>query len=130
MGSLLFMRVIVAGSRSITDYNLIKNTLLSYFKSKGLHHQDIEIVSGTAKGVDRLGEQFAEEKHCKLAKFPADWDRYGKSAGYRRNEQMAKYAKEDNGVLFAFWDGTSKGTMHMINIAKEQGLVVNIVKVD
>lgn len=123
----MIMRVIVAGSRTIQNYNLVESTLLKFFKSKKLHHQDIEIISGTARGADQLGEQFATKKNCKLTKFPADWDKYGKSAGYRRNAEMAKYAKESNGVLFAFWDGQSKGTNHMINLARENGLEVHVI---
>ena len=90
----------------------------------------MEIISGTAKGADKLGEAFADKCHIKVKRFPADWITYGKSAGYIRNEQMAKYAMSDNsyGVLIAFWDGKSKGTMHMINLAKKHGLEVHIVK--
>jgi len=58
----------------------------------------------------------------------ADWDKYGKSAGYKRNEEMAIYSKEDNGVLIAFWDEVSKGTKHMIDLANKHGLKVFVVK--
>jgi len=57
----------------------------------------------------------------------AEWDKYGKSAGYKRNEQMAIYAKEDNGVLIAFHNG-SKGTKHMIDLANKHGLRVFVIK--
>lgn len=59
----------------------------------------------------------------------ANWDLYGKSAGYRRNEDMAKYAKEDTniGVLIAFWDRVSKGTKHMIDLANKYRLRVFVV---
>jgi glycerophosphoryl diester phosphodiesterase len=55
--------------------------------------------------------------------FPAEWDKYGKSAGYRRNEQMAQYAE----VLVAFWDYNSPGTRHMINLAKQYNLEVHVI---
>ena len=64
-----------------------------------------------------------------LKKFPANWDLYGKRAGYIRNEQMAKYAMSDNsyGVLIAFWDGKSRGIKHMIDLANKYGLEIHIV---
>ena len=61
--------------------------------------------------------------------MPANWDLYGKSAGFRRNIEMADYAIADNsrGILLAFWDGKSKGTKHMIDIANKYKMEVNIV---
>lgn len=117
-------KVIVAGSRDYTNFEKVEYELMMYFKANGLHRADVEIVSGCAKGADTLGIQFAEKYGLKLAKFPADWDQYGKRAGYLRNEQMAKYAD----VLFAFWDGTSKGTNHMINLARDNNLDVHVIK--
>ena len=86
--------------------------------------QITEIVSGGAKGVDKLGEDWAEANYMSLKIFPANWYKYGKSAGYKRNEEMAEYAD----ALIAIWDGKSKGTKHMIDIAKKQGLIVAIFK--
>ena len=93
------MKVIVAGSRTFYNFELVEHTLMMYFKEHNLHRADIEIVSGTAKGADKLGEQFAAKYNLKLTKFPADWDQFGKRAGILRNIEMANYAK-DNGVLF------------------------------
>lgn len=121
--------VIVAGSRSMNDYELLEKTLTEYFERKGISNEEVEIVSGTARGTDSLGEKFAEEYHCTLTKFPADWNRFSKSAGYKRNVQMAEYASKSNGVLFAFWDGVSKGTKHMIDIGNEYQLEVNVVRI-
>jgi len=83
---------------------------------------DIEIVSGGARGADALGERYAKDRGYSLRVFPAEWDRYGKRAGYLRNAEMAKYAN----ALLAFWDGESRGTRHMIQIARESGLKVGI----
>ena len=74
-----------------------------------------EIYSGGAKGVDAFGERFAEEVRLPLFIFEADWKRFGKSAGYKRNVDMAREAD----ALIALWDGQSKGTLHMINIAEK-----------
>lgn len=79
-----------------------------------------------ANGADTLGETYAKNNCFQIRYFPADWDKFGKSAGYIRNKQMAEYAsyRKGYGALIAFWDGKSKGTMHMINLAKEYCLKV------
>lgn len=113
------MKIIIAGSRDFNDYLLVKYTLLP-FTSK---LEEVEIVSGGAKGADRLGEILAKEFNYNLKIFPADWS-LGKQAGYLRNKQMAEYGE----ALVAFWDGESRGTKMMINLAKEKGLKVKVVK--
>ena len=112
-------KVIVAGSRTITDKDFIFQKLDHLLRN--LHN--IEIVSGTAQGPDRIGELYAIHRNLGLIRFPADWDTYGKSAGYIRNRQMAEYATH----LVAFHNGYSKGTKHMINIARELNLEVRVV---
>ena len=83
-------------------------------------------MSGTARGVDRFGEQWAIENNVAIKRFPADWDTHGKRAGYLRNIQMDDYAD----ALIAVWDGESRGTKHMIEEAKRKGLewFVHLVK--
>lgn len=127
------MRVIIAGSRTFNNYKFLKANCLKIFrqlKAEGYDtkRETLEIISGTARGADRLGEQFAEEFNLKVVRFPADWNKYGKRAGYIRNEQMALYAKEDNGVLIAFWNETSKETKHTIDLANKHRLKVFVVK--
>ncbi len=114
------MKIIIAGGRDFTNYELLKHFVAECLL--GIVG-DIEIVSGGAKGVDELGELFAFEHKLKLTKFPADWNKYGKSAGPIRNAEMANYAN----MLIAFWDGQSKGTKNMIDCATKKGLVVKIV---
>ncbi len=124
------LRVIIAGSRNFDDYKLLRREvctiLIKHNKSKEL----IKIISGKARGADILGERFAEEFNLEVGEFPAAWDKLGKRAGYVRNAEMAKYAVADDnfGVLIAFWDGKSKGTKHMIDLAKRYGLEVHIVR--
>lgn len=113
------MKVIIAGSRTFNDYPKLKKKLDSILKNQ----KDITIISGTASGADRLGERYADENHHKLEKYPAMWDIFGKSAGYKRNEEMANIA--DSCVVF--WDGKSKGTKHMIDIAKKNKLKLRII---
>jgi hypothetical protein len=109
---------IIAGSRDITNYDFLCRCIDS------LDIQITKIISGGARGVDALGERYARDNSIPLMIMQADWDRYGKSAGYKRNEQMAKTAQ----MLIALWDGKSRGTMHMINIAKARGLTVHVFR--
>lgn len=85
--------------------------------------EDIEVVSGTAKGADLLGEQYAKEKGYTIKRFPADWDTHGKKAGYIRNVQMAGYATH----CVVFWDGKSSGTKMMVDICKQKNIPHKIV---
>lgn len=122
------VRVIVAGSRTFSNFSLLEKELMLFFKEHQLHRSDVEIISGTANGADKLGEKFAEKYGLACTKFPADWDKNGKSAGYIRNEEMAKYAGENSdGVLFAFWNNISSGTKNMINIARKYKLIINVI---
>ena len=112
-------KVIIAGSRTFDDYKLLCD-YVDYKLSK--IDEQIEIVSGGARGADALGERYAHDKGYSLHVFPADWDYYGKRAGYLRNIQMAEYAD----ALLAFWDGKSKGTKHMIDEAKARNLKIGV----
>lgn len=121
------IRVLIAGSRDFNDFELLDKAVKHYLKQYGLHRQDIEVVSGGARGADKLGEQFANKYSIKLTIFPADWNTYGKSAGYIRNEQMIKYIG-DTGIVFAFWDGQSHGTAHTIKLANKYNIKVHIIR--
>ena len=105
------MKVIVAGSRSIESLGVVKKAI----EDSGF--EITEIVSGRAKGVDRLGEHYALVRSIPTKLFPADWDKHGKAAGPMRNREMANYA--DAAVII--WDGVSKGTKHMIYEMNKRG---------
>ncbi len=114
------MKVIIAGGRDFNDYDFLLREVDKILVWKYI---DIEIVSGTANGTDKLGERYASEWGFPVKQFPANWGLYGKSAGYIRNEEMAKYSE----LLIAFWDGKSKGTKHMIDLANKHGLKVEVI---
>jgi len=117
------LKTIIAGSRGIESYETVKHAI---FNASMCGVPEItEVVSGTARGVDLLGEKYARDNGIPIKKFPAQWSKFGKSAGYKRNEEMAEYAD----ALISVWDGKSKGSKHMINIAKEHGLEIYIYKV-
>jgi hypothetical protein len=116
------MKVIIAGSRTFDNYLVLKKYCDKILSN--VDKSDIEIVSGGARGADFFGEKYAQENSYGIKLFPANWDKYGKSAGYIRNQEMAKYAD----ALIAFWDGTSRGTKHMIDLAKKHDLKVRVYK--
>lgn len=125
------IRVIIAGTRDFNRYELLETeaaALVDWLKSQ---HPDctITIVSGGARGADLLGERFARSHKYKLVRVPADWQKYGNHAGPIRNRQMLNYAREAIGVLLAFWDGKSRGTRNMIDIAKDAGIDVHVIPV-
>jgi len=114
------MKVIIAGSRGFSDFQLLYSKCEEILKDLS----EIEIVSGTARGADKLGEHYASLKGHSVAKFTADWDKHGKAAGYVRNKEMAEYAD----MLIAFWDGESRGTKHMIDLATVKDIKVHVIK--
>mgnify|MGYP003135264608 CR=1 FL=1 len=114
-------KLIVAGSRTFapTDSDAAEflSKLDKQLSNKAKTHQ-IVIVSGTAAGADRFGEYYAKLRGYTVERYPADWATHGKSAGYKRNVRMAKVAD----ALTTFWDGESRGTKHMIDIAQSHNL--------
>lgn len=109
------MKTIIAGSRSFNNFKLLTEICDKEIIT--------EIISGTARGADTLGEYYAVTHNILIKRFPANWNKYGKSAGYIRNKKMAEYAD----ALIAFWDGKSKGTKHMIDLATNQGLKIKVI---
>ena len=121
-------RVIIAGSRTFDDYDSLVYLVDSTLATLGVDSNSTEIVSGTAKGADSLGEKYANDRGIKIKQFPALWKRYGKSAGMIRNREMLEYINQDgyNGVVLAFWDGKSRGTYNTIQQGKKMGLLVEV----
>ena len=105
--------------------------VLQVFKiiSEYLVKHNYILRSGGAKGADRLGECYAFDNGYSVIRFQALWGVYGKSAGPRRNNEMAKFASESgSGTLIAFWDGESRGTKNIIDTARRYGLHVIVVE--
>jgi hypothetical protein len=112
------MKVILAGSRTIHDYDVVKEAI----EKSGF--QVGEVVSGSSPGVDRLGEEYAEEKGIPVQRFEANWKVYGRGAGYKLNEAMARYAD----ALVAVHNG-SLGTENMIRRMQAAGKPVHEVDI-
>lgn len=114
-------RVIIAGGRDFTDYNLLRSTMDVLLRNK-LRKEKIVVICGMAKGADMLGARYAKERGYHVRYFPAEWDKLGKRAGIIRNEEMAQNAD----ALVAFWDGSSHGTKNMIETAERYNLAVRV----
>lgn len=110
------MRVIIAGSRGINDYEIVEDAI------KESQFPISVVVSGGAKGVDALGELYAESMNIPLHVFEPAWDVHGRAAGPIRNRKMAENAD----ALIAIWDGKSRGTKNMIETAEKLGLIVYV----
>ncbi len=107
-------RVVIAGCRYFDDYNKAK-TRIDDLLSKIQKEEKIIILSGGCKGADLLGERYAKEKGYDIEYHPANWKRYGRAAGQKRNEDMAKECD----IVICFWDNESKGTKGLIEYAKK-----------
>jgi hypothetical protein len=113
------MKLAIIGSRTFTNYKLLKETLELY-RSK-----ITVVVSGAAKGADSLGEKWALENNIQTLIFPADWEKFGKRAGFIRNEDIIKNCD----CVIAFWDGLSKGTAHSISLCEKYSKPYKIIKI-
>ena len=116
-------RVIIAGTRSFNDYELLRDSCNNLLSEKQRTHT-VVVISGTARGADQMGERYARERGFQLRQFPADWLNDEKKAGPIRNAKMADNAD----ALIAFWDGESKGTKNMIDNARRKGLAVRVIQ--
>ena len=114
-------RVVVAGSREFNDYNLLSSELDKFLAGK----KNVTIVSGTARGADRMGEQYAAEHGYKIDQFPAEWSKYHQGAGPIRNLEMVKTAD----AVVAFWDNQSTGTKNIIDCAKQENIPYKVISV-
>ena len=115
-------KVIIAGCRDFTDYELLREKCDYHLQN--LRLEDIVIVSGHASGADSLGERYAQDRGFQLETYPADWQAHGRAAGPIRNAKMASVAH----ALIAFWDGKCRGTKNMIDTAKKHNLLVAVVR--
>jgi predicted Rossmann fold nucleotide-binding protein DprA/Smf involved in DNA uptake len=113
------MKLIIAGGRDFNDYNVMRDEANRFIGDE----KDITIISGLARGADTLACRFASDYGYPLRGFAAEWGKFGRAAGPIRNKLMAKNAD----ALLAFWDGKSRGTMHMIEYAEQMNLKVKVV---
>lgn len=115
------MNLAIVGSRTFSNYELLENEV-NKFIVENKFVVDF-IISGGAKGADHYGEIYAFRNNIPTKIFLPDWDKFGKSAGYRRNVEII----DNCNAVIAFWDGVSKGTKHSIDIATDKNKIVKII---
>lgn len=116
------MRVVIAGGINFNDYEMLCEKVSELLEGR----DHITIISGHARGADSLGERYAKEHGMDLYVIEAEWKKYGKAAGPIRNRKMLQYAMEDEPMLIAFWNGTSRGTWNTISTAKKMGIETHV----
>lgn len=112
--------VMVCGSRTITDVKWVETQIVNYLKEVyadqekrfGQGDMDFIIIQGLARGVDMIAKEWADKHNLGTWDFPAEWDKYGRSAGFRRNVEMVDRCD----YCLILWDGQSKGTKHDIDL--------------
>lgn len=110
------MRLAIIGGRDFNGYSLLLDYLTSFFFNSLPQEFRFEtIISGGAKGADSLGERFAHDYKLGLEIYKSEWGKYGKSAGFRRNQTIV----DNCDMVLAFWDGQSRGTADTIEKAKK-----------
>ncbi len=102
------MKLAIIGSRGFNDYDFLKKNVTDFLKRNSF--VCTHIISGGAKGADKLAEQFALDNQLEMVAFKPDWKQFGKRAGFIRNNEIIENAD----VVIAFWDGDSKGTKDAI----------------
>jgi len=118
-------KIAVVGSRSYDtpqDWIEFRKTMLEIIQD-----DEVMFISGGANGSDTMAEKFAKLYSIPILIWYANWNKFKKSAGFIRNQQIVDNAEE----LIAFWDGESKGTQHSIELANKKGIpvtVINIIK--
>lgn len=107
-------KLLVCGSRGITDVNWVKSQIDSYWYWNLACYDDLIMIEGAARGVDLIAKEYAEENNWKIEEYPADWS-IGKQADFIHNEIMVKAADE----VLILWNGESKGTKHSIDLCEK-----------
>jgi hypothetical protein len=121
--------LLIAGSRDFDDAETFDRVVREYIDIVGDEAGTV-IVEGGAKGVDTLAREYAEKNGIAYVEMKADWKKYGRAAGPKRNEAMTKYIFDMNGTALFFWDGKSKGTKNCIINANSLCIPVSIYRTD
>ena len=121
------MRLLVCGSRTWTDLARLRQ-VLDQVVSDHSDGQVVTVIEGDARGADRLAGQLARERGWRLERYPADWTRDGRAAGFRRNARMLRQGRPDLVVAFTVGPlAESWGTADMVRRARAAGVPVHLV---
>ena len=110
----MIKRIVVAGCRNYENYDDAKD-YIDLCINEIKNDYTLVFLSGCCQGADKLGERYALENGFRVEYHPAEWKKYGRGAGPKRNQQMAKACD----YVICFWDGKSSGTASMISYAQK-----------
>ena len=116
-------RVIIAGSSSFFNCDLMKEKCCLYLENKLKTHHVI-LLSGTSIGTTELIKRLSSRIKILVESNFAEWDRFGRSAAGISNIKMVERAN----VLIAFWDGMSTRTKQLIDMAIAKQIPVKIIR--
>lgn len=121
------MKVLVFGSRSFTDYDRFSDALEEFMSQVDDCGDYVEaVISGGAMGTDSMAERFFKEREVEPTVMKPDYVRYpGNLAPLKRNEEMVKLVDDDTACI-CFWDGESRGTIHMLGLLMKAGRSVQV----
>lgn len=117
------LRILITGSRNYSDKNKIRTVFRNVMKK--FDNDEYVLISGNARGADKLCEEVAGELGWMIERFPADWNQYGKRAGGIRNQQMVDTGAD---LCLAFPLGDSIGTWDCVRRAKKSGILTKVFK--
>jgi len=113
------MKLAVVGSRDFNDYDLLKKYLDKIHSVEPITF----IISGGARGADKLSERWAKENNVQTEIYIPDWNTHGRKAGFLRNVDIIKNCDK----CIACWDNVSKGTKHSIDLCKKHNKKIKII---
>ena len=118
--------ILIAGSRDFENLDIFTCVFNNLVMEKLDMGKNIVIVEGGARGVDTMAREFAKGNGLLFKEFKPEWNKYGRAAGPKRNDEMTEFVAEHNGRALYFWDGESKGTKQCIMSARKRGLPITV----
>ena len=109
------MKLLISGSRGITDFDL----------APYIPQNTDTIICGGAKGIDQIAEEYADRMHLAKMIVRPQYERFGRAAPLKRNEEMVRMADE----VLIIWDGVSRGTDYTAKKAKDMQKPLRMVLV-
>ena len=113
------IRLAIVGSRTFNDMDLLEKSIVNIARITDIAC----VISGGASGADTLAEKFALKYGIPMSIHAAQWNKFGKRAGYLRNKEIVNDADQ----VIAFWDGASPGTKITIDLATKSGKKVTVI---
>jgi hypothetical protein len=114
-------RILITGSRDWTDRDAIRGALLRAIRAADVRAANVTVIHGGARGADTIADVIARHFGCLVKRYPADWKRYGRSAGHRRNAEMVSLGAD---ICLGFPLGESRGTRGCMTLAHNAGIPV------